>query len=80
MRTNLCKDGKMKTYQVHRLVALAYLENPEGKATVNHKDEIKTHNYLNNLEWMTQAENIRYGTRTQRQAETLRRQYAAAAV
>lgn len=55
-------DGKLKTFFVHRLVALAYIPNPEGKGTVNHKDEVKTHNYVGNLEWMTSAENIAYGT------------------
>ena len=60
------KDGTRKVYFIHRLVADAYIPNPDHKPQVNHKDEDKTHNYINNLEWMTAKENINYGTRTQR--------------
>ena len=66
LRVDLQKDGTRKTYYVHRLVADAYIPNPDYKPQVNHKDEDKTHNYINNLEWMTAKENINYGTRTQR--------------
>lgn len=62
----LCKDGVKKDFLIHRLVAETYISNPEGKATVNHKDENKLNNSVNNLEWMTQAEQIIYGTRTAR--------------
>jgi hypothetical protein len=63
MRVGLHKDGKLRTIEVHRLVAEAYIPNPEGKKTVNHKDENKNHNYVGNLEWMTQKENNAYGNR-----------------
>lgn len=62
-------DKKMKTELVHKLVALAYIPNPDGKETVNHRDEVKEHNYLSNLEWMTKQENLNYGTRGQRQSD-----------
>ena len=62
-------DKKMKTELVHRLVALAYIPNPDGKETVNHKDENKENNCVSNLEWMTRQENLNYGTRGQKQSD-----------
>lgn len=62
--------GKTYRYGVHRLVAEAYIDNPEGKPTVNHKDEVKTNNWVGNLEWATMAEQNAHGTRVQRMAET----------
>lgn len=53
----LSKNGKSKMFQMHRLVAIAFIENPEEKRVVNHKDLDKTNNDVENLEWMTHAEN-----------------------
>lgn len=64
---SLSKHGKIKSFLVHRLVAEAYIPNPEGKETVNHKREFeKWNNSIENLEWATRLENNNYGTRTKR--------------
>ena len=65
----LWKNGKPKMYQVHRLVALTFLPNPNNLPEVNHKDEDKTNNCVDNLELCDRKYNMNFGTRTQRQAE-----------
>ena len=66
LAVSLCKDGTRKSYTIHRLVAEVYLPNPNNLPQVNHKDENKTHNYINNLEWCDSTYNINYGTRNKR--------------
>ena len=56
---NLYKDGKGKKYSVHRLVAEAYIPNPDNLPQVDHIDNDKTHNYVNNLQWITHKDNNR---------------------
>lgn len=62
-RTNR-KD--VRHFYVHRLVAENFLEKVEGKSFVNHKDENKLNNCVENLEWCTHVENMNYGTRNAR--------------
>ena len=60
MQIRLCKDSVKKRVYVHRLVASAFLEKPKGCDFINHKDEIKDNNCVDNLEWCTQSYNCIY--------------------
>ena len=62
----LRKDNKSYTFRVHRLVAMTYIPNPDNLTDVNHKDENGLNNSVDNLEWLSHADNLRYGSRTQR--------------
>jgi hypothetical protein len=72
LQVNLCKDGKPVWKLVHRLVAEAFLPNPNNYEQVNHKDECKTNNNVDNLEWCDKKYNCNFGTRNQRSAEKRR--------
>ena len=69
MIINLRKDGKMKTHFVHRLVISVFKPNPCNKPTVNHINEDKTDNRLNNLSWATYSENNTHNGRHLRVSE-----------
>lgn len=69
---SLTKDGKTKTLFVHRLVAEAFLPNEEGLSMVNHKDEDKTNNFAENLEWCNASYNRTYGNAIEKQAKQIR--------
>ena len=62
--------NKSKPMKIHRLVAAAFLPNPHNYPVVNHKDENKANNNVNNLEWCTVRHNILYGTGAQRSLAT----------
>lgn len=67
---SLSKDGIAKSLKVHRLVAEAFLENPNNYPMVNHLDENKANNSVENLEWCDNRYNVNYGTGLQRGAVT----------
>lgn len=58
---NLTKNGKKKAYKIHRLVAMAFIPNPQNYPMINHKNEIKSDNRLENIEWCDNGYNQRYG-------------------
>lgn len=68
-QVGLRKDKKRKWYQLHRLIATAFIPNPKNLPQVNHKDENKTNNSIDNLEWCTVSYNNCYGTRLKRVKE-----------
>lgn len=59
-RVHLSRHGKTAQPDVHRLVAEAFVPNPLGLETVNHRDENKANNSAANLEWLTRGDNARY--------------------
>ena len=67
----LCKNGKVKSFLVHRLVAEAFIQNNDNLPCVNHKDECKTNNNVENLEWCSEKYNCNFGTRNERVSKKL---------
>lgn len=62
----LHKNGQYKAMLIHRLVANAFIPNPNCLSEVNHKDEVRTNNCVDNLEWCTHEYNNNYGNRNKR--------------
>lgn len=68
-KAGLSKNGVEKRHFIHRLVALHFIENPNNLECVNHKDENKINNCVDNLEWCSREYNNNYGTRNKRIGE-----------
>ena len=66
----LCKNGKINGFLVHRLVAQAFIPNPQNLPCINHKDENKHNNTTSNLEWCDYVYNNNYGTFKERISKT----------
>lgn len=71
LEVGLCKEGKQKMFKVHRLVAQAFIPNPEGLPVINHRDENPKNNKVDNLEWCTYKYNSNYGTCKERIVQTM---------
>lgn len=74
--THICKDGKHYDVKIHRLVAEAFIDNPNKLPEVNHKDENKLNNAVDNLEWCNSSYNHNYGTRLERVADKVKKKIA----
>lgn len=66
LRVYLCKNARKRVFLVHRLVADAFIQNPNRLPEVNHKDENKKNNRVENLEWCDSYYNTNYGTHNKR--------------
>ena len=71
LQVGLRKNRERKMCYVHRIVAQTFIPNPDNLPEVNHIDENKENNSVQNLEWCDRKYNINYGTRNQRQSEKL---------
>ena len=72
LKVLLSKNNKVRQFFVHRLVAQSFVENPLNLPFINHKDECKTNNNANNLEWCTQKYNVNYGNAQQKRMDIQR--------
>lgn len=72
LKVNLCKNGKQKCFSVHRLVAIHFITNPHNLPEVNHINENKEDNSVDNLEWCTRQYNVNYGTGKERAGKTMK--------
>ena len=68
----LFNENCKETFKIHRLVALAFLPNPDNLPIINHKDENPSNNHISNLEWCTNKYNCNYGTKKERLSKKLK--------
>ena len=73
LQVQLSKKGKVSHRHIHRLVAEAFIPNPENLPQVNHRDECKTNNAVWNLEWCDKFYNMNYGTCPEKIGQKLRK-------
>ena len=71
LQVHLCKNNIRKDYHIHRLVAQAYIPNPNNLPHINHKNEDRTDNRVENLEWCDAKYNNNYGNHNKKISEKL---------
>lgn len=76
----LSKEGTVTTKSIHRLVAEAFLPNPENKPYINHIDNNGTNNNVNNLEWVTHSENMLHSGRQGRLTDSTKKAQEASVI
>ena len=69
LQVDMYKNGKVKRKYIHRLVAESFIPNPKGFLEINHKDESKSNNRVENLEWCTREHNMNHGTLIERSSQ-----------
>ena len=72
----LSKECKVKNFTIHRLVATMFIPNPDNLPIVNHISEVKSENFVWNLEWCDAKYNANYGTRNERQSEKMKGKFS----
>lgn len=71
LQVNLCRNEKCKTFLIHRLVAAAFIPNPMGFTEINHLNEDKTNNYVDNLEFCDRRYNLNFGHHNEKVSASL---------
>lgn len=79
-KVSLCKEGAIRRFPIHRIVAQAFIPNPDGKPEINHIDGCKENNSVSNLEWVTRSENELHAWRTGLKPRKYRKKVRAASV
>ena len=77
LRLMLCENGMRKQHYVHRLVAQTFIPNHNNHLEINHKDENKKNNCVENLEWCTREHNNNHGTRNEKASQKLSKRVKA---
>nr|DAQ31525.1 MAG TPA: homing endonuclease [Caudoviricetes sp.] len=72
LTVRLCNSGKYKNYLVHKLVANAFIHNDNNYSEINHIDENKHNNYVDNLEWCDRKYNVNYGSRADKFSNSMK--------
>ena len=72
LTVRLCNSGKYKNYLVHRLVANAFIHNDNNYSEINHIDENKHNNHVDNLEWCDRKYNVNYGSRADKFSNSMK--------